>query len=141
MDTGAHFHACDFQVHTPRDRQWVGAGAVTPTEREEFASELVGACRARGLNGIAITDHHEMVMVPYIRAAAAAEVDTTGSPLSPQDKLVVFPGMELTLGVPCQALLLFDADFEEGFFQPGSSAEAAAIRKASGSIDRQTLFE
>jgi len=22
MDKGAHFYRCDFQVHTPRDRQW-----------------------------------------------------------------------------------------------------------------------
>ena len=25
MDKGAHYHKCDLQVHTPRDRQWNGS--------------------------------------------------------------------------------------------------------------------
>jgi type III restriction enzyme len=29
---GANFHKCDFQVHTPRDPGWQGAGAVTDDE-------------------------------------------------------------------------------------------------------------
>jgi chromosome segregation protein len=34
-----------------------------------------------------------------------------GEPYPTERQLVVFPGMELTLGVPCQALLILDADF------------------------------
>lgn len=26
MDKGAHFYNCDFQVHTPRDREWSWGG-------------------------------------------------------------------------------------------------------------------
>ena len=38
-------------------------------------------------------------------------------PIPPEQRLIVFPGMELTLGVPCQALLIFDADLPEDLFQ------------------------
>ena len=41
MDDGAHFHKCDFQVHTPRDANWDGDGAVTVDERRKFANEFV----------------------------------------------------------------------------------------------------
>ena len=34
-----------------------------------------------------------------------------GNSLSKDRRLTVFPGMELTLAVPCQALLILDADF------------------------------
>lgn len=111
MDKGAHFYRCDFQVHTPRDTNWKGERPLTEEDREAYADSLVAACRSRGLHAIAITDHHDFELVPYVRAAAAREVDEEGRPLPPQECLVVFPGLELTLGVPCQALLLLDADF------------------------------
>jgi type III restriction enzyme len=63
MDKGAHFYRCDLQVHSPRDRQWDGAGAVTPPEREQYAREFIAACHARGLQAVAITDHHDMAFV------------------------------------------------------------------------------
>ena len=37
---------------------------------------------------------------------------------------MVFPGMELTLGVPCQALLIFDADFPDDLFALAMTALA-----------------
>src|SRR3989338_3445502 len=117
MDKGAHFYKCDFQVHTPRDANWHGAEAATPAERKAYANELVQACRAKGLCGIAITDHHDFVFFPYVKAAAASEVDATGNPLTKEDQLVVFPGIELTLSSPpCQAILLLDADFDDTKF-------------------------
>jgi type III restriction enzyme len=117
MDKGAHFYKCDFQVHTPRDSRWVGAKAVTPEERRAYADELVKACRSKGLNAIAITDHHDFVFYPYIRAAAADESDADGNPLPLDQRLVVFPGLELTLSSPpCQAILLLDASFDETKF-------------------------
>jgi len=117
MDKGAHFYKCDFQVHTPRDANWHGAEAATPAERKAYAEELVQACRAKGLGGIAVTDHHDFVFFPYVKAAAASEVDATGNPISKEDQLVVFPGIELTLSSPpCQAILLLDADFDETKF-------------------------
>lgn len=116
MDKGAHFHRSDFQVHTPRDLRWTGPSATTDEERVVYARELVAASRSRGLQAIAITDHHCMAFVPWIQAAAMEETNDDGSPLNPADRLTVFPGMELTLGVPCQAILILDADFPSDFF-------------------------
>ncbi len=111
MDRGAHFHKCDFQVHTPRDLNWKGQGAVTIDERRQYAIEFVAACREKGLQAVAITDHHDLAFFDYIRQAAEIETDEAGKPLRSEQRLTVFPGMELTLGVPCQALVILDADF------------------------------
>jgi chromosome segregation protein len=115
-DKGAHFYRCDLQAHTPRDRNWAGNDAVTDDERMAYARSLIQACRDKGLQGIAVTDHHDMLFVPFVRRAAAEETDAAGNPLPKERHLVVFPGMELTLGVPCQALLLFDAEFPNDLF-------------------------
>jgi type III restriction enzyme len=112
-DKGAHFHRCDFQVHTPRDAQWKGTRPKTPGERAAYAKAFVAKCREIGLQAIAITDHHDLVFAPLIRAAAAAEVDEYGAPVPEAERLVVYPGVELTLGVPCQALLILDADLPD----------------------------
>lgn len=114
MDKGAHFHRCDFQVHTPRDAAWKGARATTDAERKAYAQELIQACRTKGLDAIAITDHHDFTFFPYIRAAAQAEVDTVGNPVPKDKQVVIFPGLELTISSPpSQALLILDADFDE----------------------------
>lgn len=114
MDHGAHFHPCDFQVHTPRDQRWHGLGATSDAERELYADELISSVRDKGLDAIAVTDHHDMTMIPYVRAAAAREALRIS--VSSEMAIRVFPGMELTLGVPCQAILLFDADFPDDLF-------------------------
>ena len=111
MDSGAHFHKCDLQVHTPRDPNWIGAAAVTENERREYADEFVACCRAKRLQAVAITDHHDLAFFRYIHEAAAGETDDASKPLATHDRLVVFPGMELTLAMPCQALLILDANF------------------------------
>jgi len=123
-DRGAHFFRCDLQVHTPRDINWTGSECVTSEGRREYAAQLVQACRDRGIQGIAITDHHDMAIVPYVRRAAAEETGPTGKPLSKEQQLVVFPGMELTLAVACQALLLFDAEFPDDLFDLAMKALA-----------------
>jgi type III restriction enzyme len=91
VDRGAHFHKCDFQVHTPRDLNWQGGGAVTEDERAQYAQEFVAACRAKGLDAIAITDHHDVCMFKYIRRAAELETDENGNALPPERRLTVFP--------------------------------------------------
>lgn len=111
LDKGAHFHRCDFQVHTTRDSQWTGPRAVSSEERDAHAEQLVAACREKRLDAICISDHHDFAMVPHIRAAATRELASNGEPVAEADRLVVFPGLELTLGVPCQAILVLDADF------------------------------
>ena len=117
MDKGAHFYKCDFQVHTPRDANWHGKDAVTPAERKAYAEELVQACRAKCLDAIAITDHHDFTFFPYVKTAAVSEVDATGNPIQKESQIVVYPGVELTLSSPpCQAILLLDANFDESKF-------------------------
>ena len=111
MDNGAHFYCCDFQVHTPRDINWEGERPTTQDERKEYAQIFIKKCRERGLNSVAITDHHDVAFFPYIKHAAENELDENGQPVPLRDRIIVFPGMELTLKVPCQALLILDADF------------------------------
>jgi type III restriction enzyme len=114
-DKGAHFHKCDFQVHTPRDLNWEGAGAVTDEERRQYAQAFIAACRAKDLDAVAITDHHDLALFRFIKDAAEKETDALGHAVPPDNRLTIFPGMELTLAVPCQALLLLDADFPADF--------------------------
>ncbi|WP_297341084.1 TrlF family AAA-like ATPase, partial [Pseudophaeobacter sp.] len=123
-DKGAHYHRCDFQVHSPRDRRWKGTPRISDEERAEYAASLIAACRAKKLDAIAITDHHDMAFVSHVRQAAAQETDKDGSPLSERERIVVFPGIELTLAVPCQAILLLDADFEDNRFSAVMTALA-----------------
>jgi chromosome segregation protein len=148
MDKGAHFYRCDFQIHTPRDRQWHGERAVSDAQRRGYARDFIAACRERGLDAVAITDHHDMVFVPYIREAAANEVDSDSNPITDEKRIVIFPGMELTLAIPCQALLIFDADFPNELFDLALHAldiNQATPDKPLGSeparLERITSFE
>jgi type III restriction enzyme len=114
MDKGAHFYKCDFQVHTPRDPNWTGTEATSDADRKAYAEELILACRQKGLGAIAITDHHDFAFFPYIKKAAQDELDDLGRPVPADKRIIVFPGIELTLTAPnCQALLILDADFPE----------------------------
>ncbi|WP_324680108.1 TrlF family AAA-like ATPase [Hymenobacter sp. GOD-10R] len=109
VDKGAHFYRCDFQVHTPRDIDWKGVGARTEAERHEYATEFIQACRAKELHAVAITDHHDIHFFDYIKKAALNEKNADGSDLREEDRLVLFPGVELTTSSPgCQAILLFN---------------------------------
>lgn len=67
------------------------------------------------MRAVAITHHHDVALFRYVQDAALGETDAQGEPLPVNDRLTVFPGMELTLGIPCQALLIFDADFPVEF--------------------------
>ncbi len=116
MDRGAHFHRCDFQVHSPRDRRWVGPECVTEEERKQYASSLIRACREKGLDSIAVTDHHDLLFAKFVRDAARSERDGTGQLVPAESQVVVFPGLELTLNVPCQALLILDAELPDDLF-------------------------
>jgi chromosome segregation protein len=82
-------------------------GAQCPPYPPPYAPPLGKA----GLDAIAITDHHDLFFAKYVRDAARLERGADGKVLPADKQIVVFPGMELTLNVPCQALLLFDADF------------------------------
>lgn len=116
MDRGAHFFRTDLQVHSPRDLQWSGPVPTKDNERAAYADSLIRACREKKLDAIAITDHHDLCFVKYVREAAKREQNAAGKPVPPGQQIVVFPGIELTLNVPCQALLIFDAEFPDDLF-------------------------
>ena len=118
----ASWRKCDFQIHTPRDPNWNGDRPVgvdeavnengakaTETEvdaaRRQWANEFVDQCVKNGLGAIALTDHHEMVMVPYVQQVIAARKNA-----DPNFDLWLFPGMELSTKGGKQCLIIFDAD-------------------------------
>ncbi len=109
-DKGGHFYRSDFQVHTPRDTQWDGA---RPTDRDAWADVFVAKARERGLNAVAISDHHDFAYFPHIKKAAGREKLPDGTDVPDAERLVVFPALELTLSVPCQGIMILDADFPE----------------------------
>lgn len=119
----ASWRKCDFQLHTPRDPNWQGkrpvglgdtkdAGVASQTEvdheRKTWAKEFVNICVKRDLRAIAITDHHEMVMIPYVQAEISERLSE-----DPDFDLWLFPGMELTCRNGVQCLIIFDADLSE----------------------------
>jgi type III restriction enzyme len=119
----AFWRRCDFQVHTPRDPNWTGARPIgvrqnlagvaatandVDQQREEWADRLIDACAQRSLGAIAVTDHHEMIMVPYVQRAAERRRFRDGD-----FDLWVFPGMELTARNGVQCLIIFDAALPE----------------------------
>jgi len=112
-DRGAHFHRSDFQVHTPRDAQWKGKKATSDADRAAYAQSFVATCRRIGLSAVAITDHHDLLFAPLIRKAAENETNEHGQPYAPDQRLTVFPGVELTLALARQALLILDADLPD----------------------------
>lgn len=117
QDKGAHYYRSDFQVHTPRDGAWKGKKAKSEAERVAYAKGFVAECRRIGLQAVAITDHHDLVFAPIIRKAAADERDERGDPYLAAQQLVVFPGVELTLALGRQALLILNADFPDDRLQ------------------------
>lgn len=121
----AYWRKCDFQVHTPRDPNWIGdrpiglgdklgdSDAIATVEdvdaaREVWADQFVDQCLAKGLEVVAITDHHEMVMVSYVEKAVVKR-----RKIDPNFDLWVFPGMELTASGGKQCLILFDSDLSD----------------------------
>jgi chromosome segregation protein len=122
MPSFSSFRKCDLQIHSCRDPNWQGARALGINEstqgsaatiadvelaREQWAKRLVDACVAGDLKVIALTDHHEMVMVKYAIAEVKRRVSIGSDP-----DVWIFPGMELTLQGGCQCIILFDCDLE-----------------------------
>ena len=119
----AYWRKCDFQIHTPRDNGWIGPRPIGLgdnlngslaieaqifAQRMDWATGFVEACAQRGLEAVALTDHHEMVMVPYVKEAIRAR-----KAQDPEFDLWLFPGMELTCHGGVQCLLIFDADLSD----------------------------
>jgi chromosome segregation protein len=121
----AHWRKCDFPVHTPRDPNWTGARPIGQGEeipgtgakataqdvddaRAAWAKDFVDQCVVRGLEAVALTDHHEMIMVPYLQQEIASRKTADA-----RFDLWLFPGMELTASGGRQCLIMFDADLSE----------------------------
>lgn len=64
QDRGGHFCCADLQVHSPRDTQWDWV-RPTLTEREIWTSKFITAAREKGLEAVAISDHHDFTFFPY----------------------------------------------------------------------------
>ena len=112
MDNGAHFYKTDFQIHTPRDPKWTGCEPVAPDQRLEFARKFVVTCRQLGIQAVGITEHHDICFIEYFQLAAQDEDLSAGVDPGKQ-RPIIFPGLEVTLQVPCQAIILLDADAEK----------------------------
>lgn len=126
--THASWRKCDFQIHSCRDPNWSGSRPVgqgdalhggalataadVDSQRAEWAKQFIDACIARGLQAIALTDHHEMVMMPYVRDEIASRKTADAA-----FDLWLFPGMELTALNGVQCIILFDADLSDDWLQ------------------------
>lgn len=112
-DKGACYFRADLQVHTPRDQEWLGDRPNNHKERCEWARRFVELCREEGVDAVGITDHHDVCLAKYVQFAAQGtnyEVNGLAVPDMEKQQPVVFPGMELTLSVPCQVIVLLDAE-------------------------------
>lgn len=133
----ASWKKCDFQLHTPRDPNWqgerpVGIGDETesgPATQEQvtkmrldWARTFIDRCVARGLEAIAITDHHEMVMFSYVKQEIAQRKGR-----DPSFNLWLFPGMELTCRNGVQCLILFDADLSDEWLRDAQTKLGISI--------------
>ncbi len=108
MHPGAVWKRADFQIHTPRDPQWTGSphlpGGSPDSEaaRCAWADDFVQQVLQRGLSAIALTDHHDLCFIEYVREAIERAAAA--------DRLWLFPGMEVTCQDSTQCLILFDRD-------------------------------
>ena len=66
--------------------------------REAWAAEFVAAAKAKQLNLVSVTDHHDYAMLPFVQRAASLA------------GLIVLPGMEITCEDGVQVLALFEVD-------------------------------
>lgn len=105
---GAIWWRIDAQCHTPRDRGWIGSpdlpGGTEEKEeaRKSWARGFVQAAMDRQLSMVAVTDHHDVAMIPYVVEAAREA--------APGGDFIVLPGVEITCSDGVQCLALFNPD-------------------------------
>lgn len=133
----ASWRKCDFQLHTPRDPNWLGErpiglgdhterGPATQTQVDKarliWASLFIDRCLAQNLKAVAITDHNEMVMIPYVQKEMARRQGQ-----DPNFDLWLFPGMELSCRNGVQCLILFDADISAEWLRDAQAKLGIAV--------------
>ena len=113
----ACWRKCDFQVHSPRDPNWEGDRPIgkdaasiedVDAKRAHWANHFIDQCIAKKLGAVALTDHHEMTMVPYVQRAIEVRMKS-----DPNFDLWFFPAMELTARGGKQCIIIFDSDLSE----------------------------
>lgn len=98
---------CDFQIHSPRDPQYKGwkEENMTLEGLYEWGEALLDKCIEKGLEAIAVTDHHDLW--PGLTILEISKLDK-------YKDIWVFPGMELTTSEGLQAILIFDPSIFKG---------------------------
>ncbi len=104
----AYWRKCDFQVHSPRDPNWTGPSLAGDAERLQWAREFIDQCVSKQLKAVALTDHNDMVMAPFVQKAIE---ERKGN--DPEFDLWFFPGMEITARGRKQCIIIFDTDLSE----------------------------
>lgn len=115
-------YRCDFHVHSPRDRRYKGwpVKDMTLDGLYAWARILLGECRKRGLNAVAITDHHDLVSAFIMLEVAMNEG---------YDDLWVFPGLEITSKEGIQAMLILNPSIAKGNGSYAASSTEALQNK------------
>ena len=91
---------CDFQVHSPRDqryREWPES-LMTLEGLRAWAAQLLKECESRGVDCVAVTDHHDLIPGLVLMSVAYEN----------KSPIWVLPGMEVTSKSGLQAILLLD---------------------------------
>jgi chromosome segregation protein len=104
LHPGTTWHKCDFQCHTPRDRDWAGSPDLPGGEeaaelaRWQWAEDFIVAAENARLHAVAISDHHDICLSAYVLQAATRR----GSSVR------VFPAVEITCSDNAQCIVVFD---------------------------------
>src|ERR1700738_5305065 len=110
---GTTWHKTDFQCHTPRDLGWVGpsnlpgGNLADEAARDAWAVAFISECIVRGITAVAITDHHDFALAPYVQRAGRASVPP----------VIVHPGIEITCSDDAQCLAIFDPASDSAVLQ------------------------
>lgn len=101
---GARFFACDLHVHTPCDRGWLGQKpGPRKADWQAYAKRFVESCLEHGLEVVGLVDHN------FARSPADS-LEPLIQEEARQQKLVVFPGVELASSEGIHVVLLLDPE-------------------------------
>lgn len=99
---GALWRRVDLQCHTPRDAGWTGSDGIPAADaaglsaRDAWADAFMAAAREKGLSIVAVTDHHDVAMLPHVVGAGR------------RAGVLVLPGVEVTCRDSVQVLAIFE---------------------------------
>lgn len=146
LHPGAIWRRVDIQCHSPRDLRWSGSGLLPggaencESARDAWANSFVQAAIDRGLDVVAITDHHDVAFVPYVQKAATRA----------GNRLVILPGIEITCHDNVQCLAIFEADTDQSDWdrlisklnnvKPSAAHEAKTCNVQACSLTIKELF-